>query len=114
MARCQWLTSVILAPQEAEIRRILVWNQAGQRVFRTLSQKNPSQKRSGGVAQGISYKFKPSTKKNKHQLLVYSSLVMTLSLWIGETNLGHWLGTILWPVGQKLGHICVVKQQRSD
>jgi hypothetical protein len=36
---CQWLTSVILAAQEAEIRRIAVQNQPGQIVFETLSQK---------------------------------------------------------------------------
>jgi hypothetical protein len=29
-ARCQWLTSVILATQEAEIRRIMVWSQPRQ------------------------------------------------------------------------------------
>jgi hypothetical protein len=38
-AGCQWLTSVILAIQEAEIRRIGVQSQPGQIVFETLSQK---------------------------------------------------------------------------
>jgi hypothetical protein len=42
--------AVILAAQEAEIRRILDQSQPGQIVHKTLSQKNPSQKRVGGVA----------------------------------------------------------------
>jgi hypothetical protein len=39
-ARSQWLTSVILATQEAEIGRIKVRSQPGQIVHETLSQKN--------------------------------------------------------------------------
>jgi hypothetical protein len=35
---------VILAIQEAQIRKIMVRNQPGQIVLKTLSQKNPSQK----------------------------------------------------------------------
>jgi hypothetical protein len=45
VARCQLLTPVILATQEAEIRRIVVWNQPGQVVHETLSQKTLSQKK---------------------------------------------------------------------
>jgi hypothetical protein len=37
--------------QEAEIRRISVRSQPKQIVHETLSQKNPSQKSTGGVAQ---------------------------------------------------------------
>jgi hypothetical protein len=40
---------VILATQEAEIRRIAVLNQPGKIVPDTLSQKNPSQKRASEV-----------------------------------------------------------------
>jgi hypothetical protein len=50
---------VILATQEAEIRRIAFQSQPRQIVHKTLSQKNPSQKRAGGVAQGVGPKFKP-------------------------------------------------------
>jgi hypothetical protein len=41
---------VILATQEAEIRRIAVLNQSGQTVHKILSPKTSSQKRAGGLA----------------------------------------------------------------
>jgi hypothetical protein len=69
-ARSQWLTPVILATQEAEIRRIEVRSQPGQIVGENLPQKNPPQNRAGGVAQGVDLEFKPqycthtSTKKS--------------------------------------------------
>jgi hypothetical protein len=37
VARHRWLTSVIPATQEAEIRRLTVQSQPGQIVFKTLS-----------------------------------------------------------------------------
>jgi hypothetical protein len=46
-ARHQWLTPVILATQEAEVRRITVLSQPGQIVCKTLSQRNPSQRKRG-------------------------------------------------------------------
>jgi hypothetical protein len=55
----QWLTSVIPATQEAEIRRIEAQNQPGQIVRETLSWKYPSQKRAGRVAQGVGPECKP-------------------------------------------------------
>jgi hypothetical protein len=60
-----WLTLVILATQEEQIRRITVQSQPGQIVCETLSQKNPSQKRAGGVAQGEGPEFKPQYCKKK-------------------------------------------------
>jgi hypothetical protein len=56
---------VILATQEAEIRRITVQNQSRQIVHKTLSQKNPSQKRAGGEAQDEGPKFKPQYHQKK-------------------------------------------------
>jgi hypothetical protein len=44
---------IILATQEAEIRRTTVRSQPRQIVCETQSQKNPSQKRAGGVAQSV-------------------------------------------------------------
>jgi hypothetical protein len=49
-AKCRWLTPIILAIQEAEIRRIAV----------------QSQLQAGGVAQGVGPAFKPQyPNKNK-------------------------------------------------
>jgi hypothetical protein len=47
--RC-WLMPIILANQEAEIRRIEIQSQAGQIVCEMLSLKHPTQKRAGGMA----------------------------------------------------------------
>jgi hypothetical protein len=57
----QCLTPVILATQEAEIRRNVVQSQPGQIILEALSRKNPSQKRSGRIAQGVHPN--PSTTK---------------------------------------------------
>jgi hypothetical protein len=57
-----WLTPVIIATQEAEIRRITVGSQPGQIVHEILSHT----KWAGRVAQGIGPEFKPQyCKKNK-------------------------------------------------
>jgi hypothetical protein len=56
--RRQWLTPIILDIQEAEIR-IAVQSQPRQIVRGTLTWKNPSQRRTGGVAQGVDPEFKP-------------------------------------------------------
>jgi hypothetical protein len=53
-ARRWWLMPLILAIQEAEIRRTADRSQPRQIVWDILSQKNPTQKKAGGVAQGIS------------------------------------------------------------
>jgi hypothetical protein len=50
-AGCQWLTPVILATQEAEIRRIMVGSKPEQIVLEILSpKKDHHKKRAGGVA----------------------------------------------------------------
>jgi hypothetical protein len=69
-----WLKPIILATQEAEIRRIMVQSQPGQIVPETLSQKQPSQKRAGGVAQGVGPEFKPQYHKKKTKTTVSPSL----------------------------------------
>jgi hypothetical protein len=51
---------VILATQEAEIRRNMVQKPAwANSSHETLSRKNPSAKRDGRVAQGVGPEFKP-------------------------------------------------------
>jgi acyl-CoA synthetase (AMP-forming)/AMP-acid ligase II len=50
---------------EAEIRRIEVGSQPRQIVCETLSRKNLSQNRAGGVAQGVGPEFKPQYYKKK-------------------------------------------------
>jgi hypothetical protein len=45
--RCWWLTPIILAAQEAEIKKILIQSQPGQIVHETLSQKKPITKEKG-------------------------------------------------------------------
>jgi hypothetical protein len=54
-----WLMSVILATQEAEIRRIIVQCQPWQRVHETLSLKSQSQKWAGGMAEDVGPEFIP-------------------------------------------------------
>jgi predicted P-loop ATPase len=57
---------VILATQEAEIRRITIQIHPRQVVHETLSQKNSSQKRAGGVTQGVDPKVKSQYQKKKN------------------------------------------------
>jgi hypothetical protein len=57
--------TVIPTSQESEIRRFVVWSPQGQIVCETLTQKNPSQKWAGRVAQGVDpeLKYQYETKK---------------------------------------------------
>jgi hypothetical protein len=52
-ARRWWLTPLILATQEAGIRRITVRSQPGQIVCETLSGKNTSQKSGGRLEEWL-------------------------------------------------------------
>jgi hypothetical protein len=64
----QWLTAIILATQETEIRRITVRSQPGQIVCETLSQKPYHKSGSGGQGQsagGVALSSNPSTIKKK-------------------------------------------------
>jgi hypothetical protein len=54
-----WLTPAILATQDAEIRRIMVWSQSWQVVRETPILKKFNINRAGGVAQGVGPEFKP-------------------------------------------------------
>jgi hypothetical protein len=72
---------VILATQEVEIRRIKVQSHPGQIILRTLSQKNPSQKMAGGVAQSDGPEFKPQYRKKKKK---FGSKSYLASLWKKE------------------------------
>jgi hypothetical protein len=49
---------IILATQEAEIRRTSVQSQPGKTVHETLSQKTHHKKMAGGVTQNIGCEFK--------------------------------------------------------
>jgi hypothetical protein len=65
-----WLTPVIPATQEAEITRTTVQSQSGANSSQdTISEKNPSQKRAGGVAQGLVPEFKAQYRKKKKKFL---------------------------------------------
>jgi hypothetical protein len=63
------LTSVILATQEAEIRRIVVRSQTGQIVQRLYLIKTHHRKRAGEMAQGEGPEFKPQYHKKKKKKL---------------------------------------------
>jgi hypothetical protein len=56
---------VILTTQKAGIRKIMVQSQPRQVVPRDPSLKNPSQKRAGGVSQGVGPEFKTQYLKKK-------------------------------------------------
>jgi hypothetical protein len=67
ITRCWWLTPVVLATQETEIRRIAIWRQPGQIVLETPSWKYLTQKSAGGVAQGVGPEIKPQHCKKRKE-----------------------------------------------
>jgi hypothetical protein len=82
-ARCWRLTPIILVTQEAEIRRIEVCSQPGQIVDKTLSPKNPSQKKAGRVTQGVALSSNFSmAKKPKKPKSTFGGMSLLLSLHI--------------------------------
>jgi hypothetical protein len=66
MAGHQWLMTVIITPQEAEIRRTAVQRQPRQIVQETLSQKTLHKNRTCRVAQGKGPEFKSRTEKKNY------------------------------------------------
>jgi hypothetical protein len=60
---------VILATQEAEIRKITVWSQPRLIVHESLSRKTLHKKGAGGMAQSVGTEFKPRyhTKQQQQQ-----------------------------------------------
>jgi hypothetical protein len=82
----RWLTSVILDTQEAEIRRIVGGSQQGQIVWKTLSQKNPSQKRADREAQGTGHEFKSHYKKQKKRKEMTFPIGIMLLPWTMNTK----------------------------
>jgi hypothetical protein len=66
-----WLMPVILAMQEAEIRRITVGSQPRQVVCETLFRKTLHKNRAGRVAQSEGLEFKPQYCKKKEKTKFY-------------------------------------------
>jgi hypothetical protein len=54
-AKHQWLTLIILATQEAEIRRITVQARPGKQFIRPYLPKYPTRKKAGGVTQVVEH-----------------------------------------------------------
>jgi hypothetical protein len=86
-----WLTPIILAIQEAEIRRLAVQSQPRQIVCETLFWKSPSQKRAGAVAQGVGPVFKPQYHHQKKKKKAGSELPPSWSLPPQQRGLQVWV-----------------------
>jgi hypothetical protein len=88
--QCWWLTPVIPATKEAEIRRIEVQSQLGQIVQETLCGKNPSQKkRGGGVAQVVGPEFKLQVPQKKKTSGIGHQSSHGRQAWVPRGKLDH-------------------------
>jgi hypothetical protein len=76
VARHQWLMPIILATQEAEIRRITVRSQPRQMFTRPYLKIPFTKNRAGKVAQSEGPKFKPQYHKTK--MLAYYKLIFKI------------------------------------
>jgi hypothetical protein len=65
---------IILATQEAELRRIMLQNQPQDKQFVKPYPKNPSQKRTRGLAQAVGSEFQPKYWKKMRFCSLFSSL----------------------------------------
>jgi hypothetical protein len=70
LAGLGWVTPVILATQEAEIRSIAVRSQPWRIVCETPISENKKGGGAGGVAQGVGPEFKPQYPSKKNHLTV--------------------------------------------
>jgi hypothetical protein len=87
------ITPVILSTLEAEIRRLEVQSQS-----ETLSQKNPSQKRAGGVAQEGPV-FKPQYRREKNKQTAFK-----------QPSLAQKHGIVRMPEGRSYTSLSVEKR----
>jgi hypothetical protein len=78
----------------------MVLSQPRQIVCKTLSQKNPSQKRAGGVSQGVSPEFKPQYRKKKKNRVRCFTNCPAIKLLSGTVaNWGWWPPCSSWDTG---------------
>jgi hypothetical protein len=79
-AGCWWLTSIILATQEAEIRRLGVQSQTEQIVHEILSRQTLHKNRAGEVTQGDGPEFKPQYCKKLLKTTLFLDSLCHVSL----------------------------------
>jgi hypothetical protein len=77
LARNQWLTPVILAIHEAEIRRIVVQSQFGQIVLKTLSRKTLHKQ---GLMEWLKVKALGSSPSKTKKKVIVNTVLTTIIL----------------------------------
>jgi hypothetical protein len=78
MARCWWLMSVILATQDAEIRRVVVRSQSGQMVPKTLFLKKPITQKGWWSGSSAVLEFKPQQTTRWGEKIPFETASKTL------------------------------------